>query len=336
MAAPLISETMSVCARRILTPSDVLHGFTPAPWIKVAPTRIREITPLDVQQMGPSFTDLEGGEQRVAVGRYLCIGVQGEQWTCSQIRDRAPVSLPDQEHCRLYVQLNPKPVACFDVPFPFVLQTGEKLWESQETGGVITWNEKAGADLDMRVVERTIFRASYIPYDNQVRLLPVPVPPTLEECCGYTGEARYVAFFWGAGDESYFADGRESGTGEWDGFKAFVSHQSVRPALRGFDLGSSEEEASHWLILDRHMRRVSVAKAEVAGQLLRQQWGIPDEEPVLVVSQEEWVQLVQEFSARVHAVSQQDILTFMIAHQNQVSEMRAWLDRISDPIPISL
>ncbi len=336
MAAPLISETMNVGARRVLTPSDVLHGFTPTPWIEFAPTKIREITDEDVRQIGPFFTDLEGGEQHVSVGRYLCIGDQGEKWTCSQIRDRVPVSLPDQEHCRLYVQLNPKPVACFDVPFPFVLQSGEKLWESQETGGIITWNEKAGADLDMRVVERTIFMASYIPYDDQVRLLPVPVPPTLEECCGYTGEARYVAFFWGAGDESYFADGRESGTGEWDGFKAFVSHRSVRPALRGCDLGSSEEDALHWLILDRHIRRISIAKTQVAEQLLRQQWGIPDQEAVLVVSKEEWERLVQELSARVHVISQQEVLTLEIAHQKQVQEMRVWLDRVSDPIPVLL
>jgi len=322
--------------KRILTPGDVLRAFDSASWIKVAPTRIRAITAEDVQSMGDSFLDLEGRRQRVAVGRYLCVGVQGERWTCSQIRDRVLVSGPDSEGFRLYVQLDPKPVACFRLAFPFVLQSGEKDWESQPDGGIITWNGCTGPDLDMRVIERSIFRASYTLYSDQVKLLSVPVPFQLEECCGYTGEARFVAFFWGIGDESYYADGRVSGTGEWDGYQLFVNHWRVQPALRGFDLGSSEDPAMHWLILDRHTRRLSVAKAAVAEQLLRQQWKMPDqEEPILVVSKEEWDRLVQELSIRIHVISQQETLAFMTAHQNQVNEMRAWLDRVGDPVAIS-
>ncbi len=303
----------------VLTPSGVLQNFSPVSWLKVAPTRIRAITVDDVARMGDSFLDLERRAQRVAVGRYLCVGVQGEHWTCSQIRDRMPVSEPDQDEFRQYVQLTPKPVACFDIPFPFLLQVDAKEWESQADGGIITWNERAEPDLDMRVVERSIFHATYIRYNEQMAFLPVPVPTQLEECCGYTGEARYVAFYWGGGDESYYADGRASRTGEWDGYQAYVDHWCIQPALRGFDLGSSEGEAVHWLLLDRQTRRVSVAKAEVVGQLLRQQWGIPDQEPV-----------VQQFSERVHAISQQNIVASMVAHQKQVSGMRAWLDHVGN------
>jgi hypothetical protein len=323
-------------ATHFLTPDVVLREFASAFWVKVAPTRIRAITPLDVQHMGGSFLDLEKRVQRVAIGRYLCVGMMGEQWTCSHVRERVPVSEPDSEGFTLYVQLDPGPVACFDIPFSFVLRVGEEDWLSQETGGIITWNGRTGSDLDMRVVERSIFLATYTRYHDQVKVLPVPVPPQFEECCGYTGEARHVAFFWGAGDESYYADGKMSGTGEWDGFQAFVTHWRVRSALRGFDLGSSEDQATHWLLLDRHLRRVSAANANVAQQLLCQQWKMPEqEEQVLVVDKEEWDQLVQELSARIHVMSQPDILALMIAHQKQVSEMRAWLDRVGEKVTIS-
>jgi hypothetical protein len=155
--------------KRILTPPEVLQEFSPVLWIKVAPTKIRAITAQDVEQMGDSFLDLEGRTRRIAVGRYLCVGVQGEQWTSAHIRDRVPISEPDQEGFRQYVQRAPKPVACFDVPFPFLLQTGGKQWESQETGGIITWNGLAEPDLDMRLIERSIFHATYVRYDPSIQ-----------------------------------------------------------------------------------------------------------------------------------------------------------------------
>jgi hypothetical protein len=168
----------------------------------------------------------------------------------------------------------------------------------------------------------------------QVMPLSVPVPPTLEECCGYTGEARLVALFWGGGDECWFDDGRSGGTGEWDGFLTFVEHERVWGALRGFNLGSSEEPATHWLLLDRQSRQICIATATAARQLLQQQWGKPDEETVLVVDLEEWERLVQDLNARLYTIEQKDILALMQQQQTRVEEMRTWLDGV--PSTISL
>ena len=104
--------------------------------------------------------------------------------------------------------------------------------------------------------------------------LPVPVPPMLELALGYPGQARLVAFFWSPmGDEALYHDGLHSGVGDWTAYLAFVEHPTVEPHLRAYDLGSSEDEAQHWLVLDREARTLSVLPAENAVLLLAQQWG---------------------------------------------------------------
>lgn len=104
--------------------------------------------------------------------------------------------------------------------------------------------------------------------------LPVPVPPMLEQALGYPGQARLVAFFWSPlGDEAVFNDGWCSGDADWTAYLAFVEHPTVEPHLRPFDLGSSEDEARHWLVLDREERTLSILPAREAAALLQQQWG---------------------------------------------------------------
>ena len=104
--------------------------------------------------------------------------------------------------------------------------------------------------------------------------LPVPVPPMLEQALGCLGQARLVAFFWSPlGDEAVYHDGKCSGDADWAAFLAFVEHPTVEPPLRPFELGSSEEEAQHWLLLDREARTLSMLPAQEAAVLLLEQHG---------------------------------------------------------------
>src|SRR4051794_2221724 len=104
---------------------------------------------------------------------------------------------------------------------------------------------------------------------NDWMRLDVPVPPQLEEAMGYAGEARWVRFYWHpCGDEAEFDDGQLSGTGDWMGFLAFVGHAQVAPKLAGYDLGSSDGEARHCLLLDRSERALYVAPMRSAGRFL--------------------------------------------------------------------
>lgn len=64
-----------------------------------------------------------------------------------------------------------------------------------------------------------------------------------------------MAFYWSPmGDEARYDDGLRSDDADGAAYLAFVEHPTVEPQLRPFDLGSSEGEAQHWLVLDREDR----------------------------------------------------------------------------------
>jgi hypothetical protein len=150
-------------AYRKLTAEDVLARYTFYPAVKVAPTRIKLITEQDVATLGATFRDLEGREQHVEVGRYLCIGVQGERWTCSaeSMRERVAISEPDADGFQNYVQRQPQPVQVAMLAEPFLLDVHGDIWVSQENGGVITWNGQTGEALRMRLIAHDIFKQTY-------------------------------------------------------------------------------------------------------------------------------------------------------------------------------
>jgi hypothetical protein len=55
----------------------------------------------------------------------------------------------------------PQALKCFDIPFAFTL-SHKGSWQCDEQhGGMVTWNGKEGDDLEMRVVARNAFLATY-------------------------------------------------------------------------------------------------------------------------------------------------------------------------------
>lgn len=145
-----------------LIAKDVIRSRSFRRAIKIAPAKIRPFTKRDVQDLGPAFLDLEGREHRVEIGRYLCVGIEGERWTCSQksMESRVAISEPDEEGFRLYVQRDPQPVlvTLIDESFSLLLPDGGR-WTSQS--GFVTWNGLEGDGLLMRVVEKNIFHQTY-------------------------------------------------------------------------------------------------------------------------------------------------------------------------------
>src|SRR5947209_4402439 len=81
---------------------------------------------------------------------------------------------------------------------------------------------------------------------RNMRPLPVPVPPQLEEAIGLPDTAaRWVSLHWTPpGDTVVHDDGRTSGTGHGWGWLAWARHPAVAPHLAPYDLGSSEEEGT--------------------------------------------------------------------------------------------
>ena len=112
------------------------------------------------------------------------------------------------------------------------------------------------------------------PEDEPGTLIPldVPVPPGLAEACGYHGQAKYVGLCWiPSGDEVVFDDGQRSRTGNPWAFLAYRRHPNVDSHLEPYNLGYSDLEAEHALVIDRENDLVSVAPIRSAMQFLRNQ-----------------------------------------------------------------
>jgi hypothetical protein len=102
-----------------------------------------------------------------------------------------------------------------------------------------------------------------------IRQIPVKLPKSFEEALGYPGHMKWGAFYWEpCGDEAVYDDGQISGDGNWWGFLAFKRHPSVAPWLAAYDLGSSDSEATHWILCDLESREVYVGERKEVRQFL--------------------------------------------------------------------
>jgi hypothetical protein len=111
-------------------------------------------------------------------------------------------------------------------------------------------------------------------------VLSAPVPPMLEAAVGYPGAARFVALYWTPfGDEAVYDDGAQSGDGSGVAYQGFVHHPAVAHHLTPYELGSSDQEARHWLLLDRRARRLYVGPRTDVAVVVRAQPGRADVQP---------------------------------------------------------
>jgi hypothetical protein len=141
-----------------------------------------------------------------------------------------------------------------------------------------------------------------------LRQIPVTLPWSFADALGYPRGFRWVAFFWEpCGDEAMFDDGCCEADGNWYGFLQFIRHPSVAPWLAGCDLGSSEEEATHWLLCDLESRDIFVGeRAEVKAFLADEvkkymPEGAPAESRVQV-SPEDMAELLTKIRAELQQV----------------------------------
>jgi hypothetical protein len=163
---------------------------------------------------------------------------------------------------------------------------------------------------------------------NGLTPLNVPVPPMLAKAIGYTGDARYVAFKWTPyGDEALYNDGRLSATGNWQAFLAYIQHPAVSPLLSEYDLGSSDSEARHCLILDRETLELAIAPVKEANAVLADQW--PPEPPIRM-SQAEYLVQISKALKQVKQPKDIDIEEIQRRIDEQytlIEEMQQWLDK---------
>lgn len=168
--------------------------------------------------------------------------------------------------------------------------------------------------------------------DFQMSRLRIPVPPAsiLERAVGYQNQrhARYLALWWEpCGDEVMVSDGIVSFTGHWPGYLAYVQHPLVAPALFRYNLGSSEDFATHRLLIDLDMRQAFVFLAAEAERILSSQWDQQPRNPPVTLFMEDLEPVLREWARSLQAdVSMEAVMSRMAEDQKAVDTMRAWMD----------
>jgi hypothetical protein len=116
------------------------------------------------------------------------------------------------------------------------------------------------------------------------------LPRNWERAFGYDGEARYVAFYWTpVGDEAMCDDGQVSGDGNW---RLFLTLRHENPPLdQRYNIGDSDAEADHWLLLDRATCDLVIMPRAEAQARLRRQW--PPSDPDATLTAFDW-DVIQE------------------------------------------
>jgi hypothetical protein len=106
--------------------------------------------------------------------------------------------------------------------------------------------------------------------------LPFPLPQRFAEQLGYRRDRRFVAAYWEPGgdevtvrDDSFLA----CGMGDWFPWTRFFHQPELRlwRIKNKINLGSSDEEATHWLIIDRATNQGFITPSEQAYKCIQQQ-----------------------------------------------------------------
>jgi hypothetical protein len=159
--------------------------------------------------------------------------------------------------------------------------------------------------------------------------LNVPLPPRLAELVGYRGEARWVALRWEpCGDESFYDDGRTSGTGAPWPYLTFVRHPAVAPGLAAYNLGSSDGPAAECLVLDRREEVIYAAPVSAARRFLAMQH--PPPRPTVgqvPVAETSLAALLDLATWREAEVSRADVERAMREERRAIDEMVSFLDQ---------
>ena len=158
--------------------------------------------------------------------------------------------------------------------------------------------------------------------------LNAPVPPMLAKAIGYKGYARFVSVQWTPyGDEAEYSDGQKSSTGNWQAFLAYIQHPAVSPFLEDYDLGSSESEAKHALILDQVKLAVFIAPVKDAEKFLGEQW---PQQPLIRMAKEELVAKISIVRKNIEQPRYTDIETIQQRIKDQyavIEDIQKWLDK---------
>jgi hypothetical protein len=115
-------------------------------------------------------------------------------------------------------------------------------------------------------------------------------------------------------------------TGTPYGLLAFWRHPAVAPHLRDADLGSSEQDGTQRLVIDRQERRAYLASSATARSVVCGQWPA---EPAVELTREEWDAVVERIRLAMlnrPIPSIADLMRQLQEHSRLVADMIRFLD----------
>ncbi|CUS04219.2 protein of unknown function [Candidatus Promineifilum breve] len=151
---------------------------------------------------------------------------------------------------------------------------------------------------------------------------------------GYEGEARYVAIWWErGGDEAAWSDGRLSVVGAgWAAYLELIRANfevgwAAGWLVREGRLGSSDDEATHRLVIDREKECAWFVPFEEAREVLQTQWSMRELAPLPGDSMAEWLAMVRWELAQGGTTSLNDIGQRIKEEQRRYEVFVAALER---------
>jgi hypothetical protein len=132
------------------------------------------------------------------------------------------------------------------------------------------------------------------------------------------------------GDELIIADGTATTTGWWPAWTTLAQHPLGSAILSPYRLGSSDSEAEHWLLADRHERTLDVGLALDIRQLLATQ---PSELAAAaeILGADRTRQLLKQHLDEPYRPADSRRIHARIARASQlVTDLQAWLDDALD------
>jgi hypothetical protein len=88
--------------------------------------------------------------------------------------------------------------------------------------------------------------------------LPVVLPPSFAEACGYRGDARYVGFCWIPEKlELRWSDDGHGDIGNANAFMAFCNDSATKAAMRSYSRANAREPLRPWLLVDQRRGKLS-------------------------------------------------------------------------------
>ena len=155
----------------------------------------------------------------------------------------------------------------------------------------------------------------YCPGTYGLDRLDLVLPPQFVLLLGYgppivreKSLRRFVAFYWFAG-EFFFEDGVWCTTGFWQPWHVWRRHRSVQPVADVYEFGSRDEDARHWLLIDRETCDLFAGEADRVRAFLLDEPALRAEREAAASRSEEEKQAAEEHARKKKATTVQRLDT---------------------------